>query len=61
MLIGNKIDLTARAVSFEQAECYAKSHGMLYVEVSCKDGIGVENSFQQLISRKKNYDKKRGG
>lgn len=45
-VVGNKLDLAqSRAVSFEQGEEYARSIGATYIEVSAKNGTGIEELF----------------
>lgn len=46
MLIGNKSDLeSARQVTFEEGEQFAKEHGLIFTETSAKTAAGVEESF----------------
>jgi len=49
MLIGNKIDLQGqRKVSSEQAQAFAVKNGMLYQEVSAKDGSYISEALAKL-------------
>ena len=48
-LIGNKIDLHDRQVSKEQAEMQAKSLGVKYFEISCKNNINVHETMARMI------------
>lgn len=48
MLVGNKTDLRGRRVSSEQGEAFARTHGMLFVETSCKTGDGVRRAIEEL-------------
>lgn len=41
MLVGNKIDLENRAVLKEEGERMARKHGMLFIETSAKNRIGI--------------------
>jgi len=60
MLVGNKSDLVAhRAVSQQEAEAFARKHGMSYIETSALDASNVEEAFRnnvediyQLLNRK---------
>ena len=49
VLVGNKSDLVDnRAVTFEEAETFAKSHHLQYLEVSAKTGDNIELVFDKL-------------
>ena len=48
-LIGNKIDLSDREVSKEQAEKQAKSLGVKYFEISCKINMNIPEVMQSMI------------
>lgn len=41
MLVGNKIDLDNRDVSKEEGEAMARKHGMLFIETSAKNRVGI--------------------
>ena len=41
MLVGNKIDLGNRAVTKQEGEAMARKHGMMFIETSAKNRIGV--------------------
>jgi small GTP-binding protein len=46
ILIGNKKDLEQkRQVSFEEGEQFAKENGLLFLEVSAKTSLNVEDAF----------------
>ena len=46
-LIGNKTDLT-RTVSYETAKSYAESKGIVYAEVSAKEGTNINHAFAEF-------------
>ena len=48
-LIGNKIDLPNRVISREQAETEAKSLGMKYFEISCKNNVNIPEVMNRMI------------
>ena len=48
-LIGNKIDLKERAVTKEQAEKQAKSLGVKYFEISCKNNMNIPEVMESMI------------
>ncbi len=50
VLIGNKSDLSSRAVNFGEAVDFAKMYGMDYFEVSAKTGSGIKFMFD-IMSR----------
>ena len=52
VLVGNKSDLapSARTVGAAEAEAAALARGMLFAEVSAKDGAGVEALFQRVAA-----------
>eukprot|EP00928_Gymnodinium_smaydae_P036302 TRINITY_DN2538_c0_g2_i1.p1 TRINITY_DN2538_c0_g2~~TRINITY_DN2538_c0_g2_i1.p1 ORF type:complete len:461 (-),score=72.20 TRINITY_DN2538_c0_g2_i1:72-1454(-) len=51
-LAGTKADLEAeRQVSKDEAQAWARSHGMHYVETSSKQGSSVDSAFDELVSR----------
>ena len=49
-IVGNKIDLANREVSYEEAENLAKSYGLQYFEMSCKTNINIEEIIFRLVS-----------
>jgi len=58
VIVGNKSDLAdTRVVSREEAESYAASQNILYIETSAKDGKNVEQAFLSLINRILEYNK----
>ena len=48
-LVGNKIDLTNRSVSIEEALKFAESRGMKYYEISAVNGVGFDDFQHDLI------------
>eukprot|EP01128_Nolandella_sp_AFSM9_P002910 TRINITY_DN13339_c0_g1_i1.p1 TRINITY_DN13339_c0_g1~~TRINITY_DN13339_c0_g1_i1.p1 ORF type:complete len:205 (+),score=49.46 TRINITY_DN13339_c0_g1_i1:87-701(+) len=50
ILVGNKIDLEERQVSFEEGRQFAKDHGILFQECSCKDDLHVNDAFETLVN-----------
>ena len=48
ILVGNKIDLNERVISKEEGNEFALKNGLLYVETSSKDGINIDEPFEQL-------------
>lgn len=52
ILVGNKCDLTdRRVVEYERARDFADEKGMLYIEVSARDGTNVELAFVTLVAQ----------
>lgn len=54
MLLGNKADLLRehpelRAVTYENAQALANSHGMIYMEVSAVSGVGLQEAFEVFL------------
>jgi small GTP-binding protein len=48
-LVGNKLDLSERAVFSDEASCYSDGHGFVaYAETSAKTGEGVDTLFALL-------------
>lgn len=50
LLVGNKID-RKRAVSRESAESWARQKGMLFLETSAKDNLGVDAAFEEVVQK----------
>jgi len=50
LLVGNKIDL-GRKVSREDAEDWARSQGMLFLEASAKTKLGIRQCFMEVVSK----------
>ncbi|KAL8617481.1 Ras-related protein Rab-5C [Nucella lapillus] len=53
ILAGNKADMAPqkRAVSFEDAQTFAKENGLLFAEVSAKTGFAVTEIFMTLANK----------
>jgi small GTP-binding protein len=48
MLVGNKSDMSSsRVVSSEDAEAFAKTHVLTYVETSALNGTGIDTVFHR--------------
>ena len=48
-MCGTKADLNeSRAVEYDDASKFAKTHNMSYLEVSSKTGDGIEEMFQAM-------------
>jgi small GTP-binding protein len=50
MLIGNKIDLPDRAVTYEEAAVWGSEHQCRFIESSAKTGQGVNLIFDELVA-----------
>ena len=52
MLVGNKIDnVAARSVSESEGEELARKHGMMFIETSAKEKIGVNEAFEEVVNK----------
>lgn len=49
VLVGNKVDLEDRVVEVEEARNYANQLNALYLEVSAKSGVNIEQLFSTVI------------
>lgn len=49
-LIGNKIDLANRQVSFDEAQSYANKKNIKYIEVSAKSNINIQKCFIESLN-----------
>lgn len=50
LLIGNKIDIKQRQISIEEANMYARTQAMAYMETSAKTDEGIWPAFQSLVA-----------
>lgn len=50
LLVGNKIDLE-RNVSREEAEDWARSQGMMFLEASAKTKLGIRQCFLEVVQK----------
>jgi Ras-related protein Rab-2A len=48
ILVGNKIDLINRQVSYEEGLAFADKYNMLFIETSAKTSHNIDNSFNTL-------------
>lgn len=52
LVVGNKSDLDAqRAVTRAEGVAFARAHGCLFLEVSAKSRLNVQEAFQELVSK----------
>ena len=52
LVVGNKSDLDAqRAVTRAEGVAFARTHGCLFLEVSAKSRLNVQEAFQELVSK----------
>lgn len=52
LLVGNKIDLDSeRKVPREEAEAWARSQGMLFLEASAKTRTGIKQCFMEVVQK----------
>ena len=54
-VIGNKIDLTSRAVDLREAQKIADEYGIPFVQTSAKTRQGVEEGFYTLVREIRKY------
>jgi GTPase KRas protein len=55
LVIGNKIDLTSRAVDLREAQKIADEYGIPFVQTSAKTRQGVEEGFYTLVREIRKY------
>jgi len=48
ILVGNKIDLKFRNISYEDAKNFANNNDLNYCETSSKEGINIESAFENI-------------
>ncbi|XP_067913456.1 ras-related protein Rab-7b-like isoform X2 [Heterodontus francisci] len=48
VVLGNKIDLTDRQVTSDEAEAWCTARNIPYFEVSAKQGINVDHAFENI-------------
>lgn len=51
LLVGNKIDMEKRVVHREEAEEWARSQGMLFLEASAKTKLGIRQCFMEVVQK----------
>lgn len=52
LLVGNKIDnIYNRVVTEEEGEELARKHGMMFIETSAKEKIGVNEAFEEVVNK----------
>ena len=52
MLVGNKIDnIHNRQVSENEGEELARKNGMMFIETSAKEKIGVNEAFEEVVNK----------
>ena len=52
MLVGNKIDnIHNRVVTESEGEELARKNGMMYIETSAKEKIGVNEAFEEVVNK----------
>ena len=49
IMIGNKCDLEERDITQIEGELFANENGFSFEETSCKEGINIEESVQDLV------------
>eukprot|EP00981_Chlorochromonas_danica_P016091 scaffold15603_cov388-Ochromonas_danica.AAC.1 len=45
---GSELKALERAVSYEEGEAFARSHGLLFMEVSSKDDFQIQDAIVSL-------------
>ena len=51
MIVGNKIDIEGREVSYEEGVRFAREQSTLFVESSAKTSKGVQQTFEELLRK----------
>ena len=53
LLVGNKIDdVQNKKVSENEGEELARKHGMMFIETSAKEKIGVNEAFEEVVNKR---------
>ncbi|XP_022200871.1 GTPase HRas-like [Nilaparvata lugens] len=60
VLVGNKCDLSARAVDMNEAREVAKQYGVPLIETSAKTRMGVDDAFYTLVREIRKDKEQRG-
>lgn len=55
LVVGNKVDLPARTVDSKDAQSFASSVAIPYVETSAKTRQGVDDAFYDLVREIRKY------
>ena len=50
-LAGNKADIKGRTVELEEAQSYAKEHGLIYMDTSAKSNLNVKEIFTAIAKK----------
>lgn len=50
-LAGNKADIKGRTVELEEAQNYAKEHGLIYMDTSAKSNLNVKEIFTAIAKK----------
>lgn len=50
-LVGNKLDIEEREVSFDEAENKANFYGIKYFEISCKFNLNIPEMYARMITQ----------
>lgn len=51
LLVGNKVDLENKVIPREEAEAWARSQGMLFLEASAKTRTGIKQCFMEVVQK----------
>ena len=52
LLVGNKIDdVQNKKVLENEGEELARKHGMMFIETSAKEKIGVNEAFEEVVNK----------
>ena len=50
ILVGNKIDLPNRVISYDEGDDFAKKNNLLYCETSTKEGNNIDDVFEMIAN-----------